>query len=395
MTSINPIFYVNHVQAPNFKAAAKNTATITNPIEQTASVTLNGTDALAAYNYNLVNRNNDFNIPVIEPIERPDDITKVGGTPIYNSKGQVVIVEKIEGDKKYIYHNDEEKRIEVFNKNNELVKEQFYNDILNKTWVKEFHGNNNYLSLYNNEGDQLEIQSKEKWIKENGKTTKSYLYNYEKKEYQVSEGPNLHAPHSPEKILVYDENHRLKSIIQESSNKTVSQDFSYKNGILYSTTTYETNVIKNDLAKYFTDDPDLKQFAKTEVPENPESLNGEKTYYSNGKIESNTVTENGKTKSYYFNLNGDLEKIVDGNKTTHIQKYCQEIIETNGDEVIVTGYEGDGSISLSYEKGDLRKFANYVDGKIMSYTYEKGDDYKNYKFSKDGNLLDLYEGLDL
>ena len=99
MTSINPIFYVNHVQAPKFKAAAKNTAPITNPLEQTASVTLNGTDALAAYNYNLVNRNNDFNIPVIEPIERPDDITKVGGTPIYNSKGQVVIVEKIEGDK--------------------------------------------------------------------------------------------------------------------------------------------------------------------------------------------------------------------------------------------------------------------------------------------------------
>ena len=56
VTSINPIYNVNYAQAPMFKAKEESaTAPITKPIPQ-PSLAFKGTEALRAYNYNLVNK---------------------------------------------------------------------------------------------------------------------------------------------------------------------------------------------------------------------------------------------------------------------------------------------------------------------------------------------------
>lgn len=56
MTSINPIYNINYAQAPAFKAREDSTtAPVSNPIASN-NISFRGTEALAAYNYNLVNK---------------------------------------------------------------------------------------------------------------------------------------------------------------------------------------------------------------------------------------------------------------------------------------------------------------------------------------------------
>ena len=100
MTSINSSYNINPLNNVNFRTKTSETQTVSNPLPHQPNVSFRGTEALAAYNYNLINKNNDFNdIRTIEPIETPNDVTKIGGNAIYNSKGELVIVEKNIGEK--------------------------------------------------------------------------------------------------------------------------------------------------------------------------------------------------------------------------------------------------------------------------------------------------------
>ena len=84
--SINQLNSVNLIQAPTLKAKEQNKPdTTTTPIE-TKNVSFRGTEALAAYNHSLVNKNDIFNIPVLKPLNVETDINKIEGEKIYNSK---------------------------------------------------------------------------------------------------------------------------------------------------------------------------------------------------------------------------------------------------------------------------------------------------------------------
>ena len=128
MTSINPIYNVNYAQAPNFRAKETNSAPVTNPVAQ-PNVSFKGAEALAAYNYNLVNKNKDFDVTLVKPIKVPDDINKVKGERIYNSAGELMEIVDEDKDFKYVYklgYVPEEKYIlTIFDKKtNKLIKSQ-------------------------------------------------------------------------------------------------------------------------------------------------------------------------------------------------------------------------------------------------------------------------------
>ena len=59
MNNINPINSINICYLPAFKQKQVNNSVVTNPIN--TNISMNGMDALANYNFNLVNKNNDFN----------------------------------------------------------------------------------------------------------------------------------------------------------------------------------------------------------------------------------------------------------------------------------------------------------------------------------------------
>jgi len=82
-----------------------NSSIVSNPIAYESSIC--GIDALANYNFNLINKNHDFNdIKTVRMIPIPDDISTIDGEKIYNSNGGLVCV--IQEDNKYktIFQNN-------------------------------------------------------------------------------------------------------------------------------------------------------------------------------------------------------------------------------------------------------------------------------------------------
>ena len=56
MTSINSTYNVNYLSGINFKAKNSVSQSVSNPLTPQPNVSFRGTEALAAYNYNLVNK---------------------------------------------------------------------------------------------------------------------------------------------------------------------------------------------------------------------------------------------------------------------------------------------------------------------------------------------------
>ena len=102
MTLINPIYNISSTQVPAFKGERENVTTpIINPISPN-NVAFKGTEALRAYNYNLVNKNN-FNISTLKPLCLETDINKIEGEKIYNSAGDLVQIVAEKGDERIVY----------------------------------------------------------------------------------------------------------------------------------------------------------------------------------------------------------------------------------------------------------------------------------------------------
>ena len=87
MTSINPTYNVNYLSGIKPKTKSSVTQSVSNPLPPQPNVSFRGTEALAAYNYNLVNKNKDFDkIPTLKPLEIPKNVEEIEGEKIYNSK---------------------------------------------------------------------------------------------------------------------------------------------------------------------------------------------------------------------------------------------------------------------------------------------------------------------
>ena len=138
--SINSIQNVNYLQAPAFKAKGvneSNSAITTNPISA-QNVSFNGTEALAAYNYNLVNTNN-----CTDRSKKDIDLTNLDPTPYFNFNFNTL--NNIDGKKEYING----KLNKILAKDGTIYEFGRHNDLFikkeNKTIIINRDKNNNYL----------------------------------------------------------------------------------------------------------------------------------------------------------------------------------------------------------------------------------------------------------
>ena len=93
-----------NISTSSFKAKeVNNIEKNSNPIQQT-NVNFKGTEALAAYNYSLINKDELFNLPVIKPLDIPTDPEKISGEKIYNSSGELVRIIKDNENQKETYY---------------------------------------------------------------------------------------------------------------------------------------------------------------------------------------------------------------------------------------------------------------------------------------------------
>lgn len=349
MASINPSYNINYLSGINFRAKAQETQSASTPISPPPNVSFKGTEALAAYNYNLVNKNSDFDIKLTGPIKIPENIQDVKGVRVYSSTGE--LVEIVDEDENYRYVYEPETEYEKYNfsiydkATNKLVKSQ-------TEWKSKF---SNISDIHVTE-----------YIDSN--TIISASYNKETLE-PLWFNKIIHKDKKEKHIDYTFENEKLYIYENDKANHIEKQFFYDKYG-----NTIEQPIIKDRSEEYINlEKPKLHpQFI---LDYDPKQLDGEKKYYSNGKIEQNIVNENGKKVIYYFNTKGEVKKIQKDNLT------ISYFIENN-----VLGY----SINEDYGNGK-HKITSYLDDGTKSCTIEDNDKALQYNLDKNDNITDFFE----
>ena len=213
MNNINPIFSVNNYYLPAFKQK-QQTINVANPIDK--NVQMNGLDALAGYNFNLVNKNNDFDIPTLSMVEIPENIANVDGEKIYNSNGELNCVIKDAGNYKIIYQNDQYKTIKIVDKsNNKIIQEQgcYVANTNEVRVVKDIDNSVGYFTDYDEREGKMVPVGKGKHIYYSDDSKKEFIHWLDSNTYQVIERSNVSKDaYSCDRVIDYDEQGNIKNI---------------------------------------------------------------------------------------------------------------------------------------------------------------------------------------
>lgn len=214
MNNINPIYSINNFYLPTFKQKVENNSVVTNQIS--SNVSMKGVDALASYNFNLVNKNNDFNIPILEMIDVPENVENIDGEKIYNSNGELDYVVKDAGNNKIIYQNDQYKTIKIVDKsNNKIIQEQgCYVANSNEVRVcKKIDNQVGYFTDYEEKNGKMIPIGKGKHIYYPDDSKKEFIHWLDSDKYQLIERSHVNKDaYSCDRVIDYDEQGNIKNI---------------------------------------------------------------------------------------------------------------------------------------------------------------------------------------
>jgi len=390
MTSINPIFNANFQQLGlNSNKQAKQS---TNPISQT-SVNFKGTEALAAYNYSLVNKDDVFNLPVIKPLEIETDINKIDGEKIYNSKGNIVRIVNDNDSQKEVYHLDNNGKISYYTREDKEsgVKWRMYlpEDENFMTICKVNPNGVEYSTSYEN--GQITGVSKRKYYPNGDDDLISY--SLENKETFIAKHYTKNG-YKYSSFATFDKNKKCIEAFESRDDKYT--DLYFKDGIPYEIKTSESKSMSNISG---TDDIDLTGLEPDKMLQidfdSVGEMDGEKKYFSNGQVEE-IITPEGNI--YKFNLDG-LESVKAGN-TEYLfgrdddGKYSYWNIITdlgNGITKRTSGWTDSTRANVFIEKGDESiKSACYNENGTLSNIED--NQLKIYRdFDNNGNLIRVWD----
>ena len=121
---INPIYANNNL----YLGYSRSSNNLTNPVHNNIpqSVSFKGTEALAAYNYSLANKDELFNLPIIKPLNIPTKVEDIKGEKIYNSDGELVRI--INDNTTYYFRNNKLNYSLTKEKNSDIKWEMFFDD---------------------------------------------------------------------------------------------------------------------------------------------------------------------------------------------------------------------------------------------------------------------------
>lgn len=150
-------------------------------------------------------------------------------------------------------------------------------------------------------------------------------------------------------------------------------------------------------------DPELVPTNPINLGYDPKDVQGDKSYYSNGALESiTTMTDNGVvmhkfnpdgTLSGIMNQSGKDDKTIIFNRTSEGQKYYSVEEKLDDDVYKTTIFNQDGSkeVVVMDNKNKFEKNAVYSkDGNLEKYFEYSKDDKMMMEFDKQGNVINIY-----
>lgn len=387
---INKINMAQGVQNVQFKQASKIKETENAPVTVPDNeVSFKGAEALANYNKpNILSFDKSIlNVePILPTVIKPDAIGSIDGEKIYGSNGKLNSIINRVGDKVVVYtaspENDNmfESIVTTDKKTGNVIKKQI-NEIEDGKYkemrLQEFDsvtGKETKFSVY--EDGEPVVASKTVYEK-NGMT--QYVdYDYEDGHYHVNETFGDERKYN--KHYEFNKNKELMYVNERKGDQHTGINF--YNGAVISVNRDKTEVFPNNMGREIMSDPDL---VPASVSSYPDSIEGEKTFYSNGSLESVTAGD----LVYNYSSEGDIISIKDGNKTITINNSDEtEIVEDLGDGATKsTSHIDNGIIIVVYKKGDYSKHINIENGLPRFYIEENGDRMvKQFHFNEKGML---------
>jgi len=401
---IKSVDFCQNIKIPKtfaFKAQQEDVSVVS-PIENT---NLAGVNALATYNSSLVK--DKFDIPLLKPVKLPKNLDDVQGEHIYNSKGGLECVVKNIGDKKYVYYNNHANsylKIYDTKTGNKIFEQQendnFYEKGHNMCYITEFDPKTGHPTASATYKDGM-AQDKTLRVRNSDGSYDWREYDYCSSEYNFSfddaEG-NLNS------YKTYDSDKKLKSVHTEVLNEDshISKWTYYSNGKEISNETNIRKAVDNPEFLKYLQNPELKPAECPEFITDIDNIEGEKTYYSNGQLES-VKTPDGKVYEISFDKNcitlKDKNKTIEFSYDQYFDERRCDIYEDYGAESKRTSYiceNGNELSAVEYKKGNIEKTV-YYDISYGFYSYNEWDTSKysniiSIDFTPSGKVMEVRYG---
>ncbi len=392
MLSINAIGNVNFVSRPAFKATKK-----LDPQENFEDVNLQGIDALASYNTTLLNNLKILDVTPLPLIHNPEE--KFEGEEIYTSKGELYSITKDMGGAKFIFKpaedEDELDTITVVDKKSgKILSKQLDSKdedaVISR--VYEYSPINGKELKYTRYEDGEAVYA-QKHIMSHGKD--EYVnYDIKNKTYCIDkEGKNFYSS------VDFNQDKVLTAFWQEKTRGLNTQTISANlyNGAILSLEKTEKTTMPNNINVEALKDSRLNPAPRFEIERDYKGLEGEKTYYSNGALETNNIN-NGEAIAH-FTPDGNLVQLELENKTIKYAPNSVQEIEEHLDDgtVKTTSRCKDEGVCVKIEKDNFTKeLCLSAQNKPTYYSEkevdEKGDfvKYSSFSFNEFGMLKDAY-----
>ena len=378
------------------------------------SATNKGLDVSAAYNIGLIyakNKTIKQDESPLKPILDSEDMNNIKGERIYNNDGTLrhVVIRDEDTIEYYTPDKDDNSKIEkieiIDKKTGKLIKEQTTykeNDEKGNEYKRQRileRSADNPNNLREAEYINGELTYTTNATEQNGKVAE-ISYNYTTKTYTVNDY-NADNEDALNLYATLDENKQIQSYEEFGDNIKDDYIITYYQGtpISYHTSTH--HVLPSEAGKDKLNNPDIKPAEREEKPNYLRRLEGEKNYYSNGALESNTVDYHGQKIKVSFNDDGTLIKVSTDDKEVEFNGENQIITEKfdkNAEKI--TKFNADAVTSVTFKDNDAKLYKSvYYTKDNKAYHYEEGvlDDNGNIDsklsmwFDKSGNLSDYYD----
>ena len=397
MIRVNGLNALNFVSQPMFHGKAKEK----NVEKLPEDTNLNGVEALASYNFSVINKPAKFDdIEPLEVLYNPGE--EIDGERIYNSEGKLHAIVKDNGKTKNVFtpfDGSEEliERVDVVDKKsgqvvmsqeNEIDDDK-YGDYISVT--KYSDGKIVQDSTYNN--GTLESVS----VTKRGKDSKEYYLdkNFADNKYYISmydDKSGFNAELGPEQQLYH------YSEYKNIGTREIAKEINLYGGSVISVEKNEKLVVPNYLGREKLKNPELLPAPKFEPEMDYKGHKGEAVYYSNGAIEKNVIN-NGEIVAF-FDIDGNLERLKHGNREISLNPNgSQDIVEDLGDgKQKTTSYfsSGRGMVEVCTNDAYTEIFfdeharpTSYYEGSID----ENGEEYNSLSmhFNDKGMLTYAYQ----
>jgi hypothetical protein len=399
MTSISSNYTLNQVRDLNTKTkVTNNNVNISSPIEHT-NVNFKGTEALAAYNYALVNKDNLFNLPIIKPLDIPTNPDNISGEKIYNSAGELVRIIKDNDNQKetYYFRNNELHHYLKNEKDSKIQWEMYFSNGKFEGISKILPNKIEYFTGYEN---GIPVQVDKHKVHSDGDNYEHLSYLPKEKEYSISKYYTKNG-HKYSSFARYDENKKCIDAFESRGMHDKITDLHFKDGVPYYITTTESKALSNTIGK---DDIDLSNLTPSPFYnvdlDKIKNLEGEKKYYSNGELEQ-IITPEGDI--YKFEPEGFISEIK--SKDKEIQFHYEYETGPDGSHNIIEklsdgatkktqyGKTPQEGFDVWYEKENFSKYVTYNEQKNIVNYFESLDNksIKSREYDSQGNLIRVWD----